>query len=134
VEWNKLLLERVPKGDLRNLDNLSMGFIRAENRENWNFAYCQSLLYAEYMVERFGEESLSKLLEAYRMNLTTNQAIPQVFGVDKEDFETGYRQYLDKVVAGIRKSDSEPEMKASQIERAYEANKDDPKWGAEYAK
>lgn len=133
VEWNKLLLERVPKGELKNLDNLSMGFIRAGNQANWNFAYCQSVLYAEYMVERFGEESLAKLLGAYRRNRTTDQAIPEVFGVDKADFEKGYREYLDKVVAQIRQSDDEPEIKPNLVEKNYEKDKKDPKAAAEYA-
>lgn len=134
VDWNKLLLDRVPKRNLKNLDNLSMGFIRAGNQENWNFAYCQSLLYAEYMVERFGEPSLAKLLDAYRRNLTTTQAIPEVFGVDKADFEEGYLKYLDRVVASIQKSEDEPEQRPSQIEKEYEKNKSDPKAAANYAR
>lgn len=133
VEWNKLLLDRVPKGELKNLDNLSMGFIRAGNQANWNFAYCQSVLYAEYMVERFGEPSLAKLLDAYRRNRTTDQAIPEVFGVEKADFEKGYRDYLNKVVAEIRATDDDPEIKPNQIERNYEKNKKDPQAAAEYA-
>ena len=133
VEWNKLLLERVPKGELKNLDNLSMGFIRAGNQANWNFAYCQSVLYAEYMVARFGELSLAKLLDAYRRNRTTDQAIPEVFGVEKADFEKGYREYLDKVVAEIRQTEDEPEFKPSQVERNYEKNKKDPEAAAQYA-
>ncbi len=134
VEWNKLLLDRVPKGELKNLDNLSMGFIRAGNQANWNFAYCQSVLYAEYMVERFGEPSLAKLLDAYRRNRTTDQAIPEVFGVEKADFEKGYREFLDKLVAGLKKTESEPEIKPSQIEKIYEKNKDDPKAAADYSR
>ena len=134
VEWNKLLLDRVPKGELKNLDNLSMGFIRAGNQANWNFAYCQSVLYAEYMVERFGEPSLAKLLDAYRRNRTTDQAVPEVFGVEKADFEKGYRAFLDKLVAGLRRTESEPEVKPSQIEKAYEKNKSDPKAAADYAR
>lgn len=133
VEWNKLLLDRVPKGELKNLDNLSMGFIRAGNQANWNFAYCQSVLYAEYMVERFGEPSLAKLLDAYRRNRTTDQAIPEVFGVEKADFEKGYRDYLNKVVAEIRATDDDPDIKPNQIERNYEKNKKDPQAAAEYA-
>ncbi|MBS0202701.1 MAG: tetratricopeptide repeat protein [Planctomycetes bacterium] len=133
VQWNKLLLERVPKRELKNLDTLSMGFIRAGNQANWNFAYCQSVLYAEYMVERFGEPSLAKLLDAYRRNRTTDQAIPEVFGVDQADFEKGYVEYLDKVVADIRKTDDEPEFRPNQIERTYEKNKKDPQAAADYA-
>lgn len=134
VEWNALLLDRVPKGELRNLDNLTMGFVRAGTQENWNFAYCQSLIYAEYMVKRFGEPSLARLLDAYRRNRTTDQAIPEVFGVDKADFEKGYRDYLNEIVAGIRKSEEETEPKASQVERAYEKNKSDPQAAANYAR
>lgn len=134
VEWNALLLDRVPKGELKNLDNLSMGFVRAGNQENWNFAYCQSVLYAEYMVERFGEPTLAKLLEAFRRNETIDQAIPEVFGVDKADFEKGYREFLDKLVAGLKKSEEEKDPRPAQIEKAYEKNKDDPKAAANYAK
>ncbi len=134
VEWNALLLDRVPKGELKNLDNLSMGFIRAGNQENWNFAYCQSVLYAEYMVERFGENSLARLLDAYRQNRTTDQAVPEVFGVEKADFEKGYREFLDRLVAGLQKSEEEADPKPSQIEKAYEKNKSDPKAAANYAK
>jgi predicted Zn-dependent protease len=110
-----------------------MGFIRAGNQANWNFAYCQSVLYAEYMVARFGEPSLAKLLDAYRRNRTTDQAIPEVFGVEKADFEKGYRDYLDKIVAEIRQTADEPEIKPNQIERNYEKNKKDPEAAAQYA-
>lgn len=133
VEWNALLLERVPKGELKNLDTLSMGFIRAGNQANWNFAYCQSVIYAEYMVARFGEPSLARLLDAYRRNRSTDQAIPEVFGVTKEDFEKGYREYLNQIVADIRKTDDEPELRPNEIERSYEKNKDDPDSAARYA-
>ena len=134
VAWNTLLLTRVPQGELKNLDNLSMGFIRAGTQENWNFAYCQSVLYAEYMVERFGEPSLAKLLDAYRRNRTTDQAIPEVFGVTKVDFEQGYREHLDKLVESLKQTESEPEVKPSQIEQVYERNQSDPKAAADYAR
>ena len=134
VAWNTLLLTRVPQGELKNLDNLSMGFIRAGTQENWNFAYCQSVLYAEYMVERFGEPSLAKLLDAYRRNRTTDLAIPEVFGVTKVDFEQGYREHLDKLVESLKQTESEPEVKPSQIEQVYERNQSDPKAAADYAR
>jgi Flp pilus assembly protein TadD len=77
---------------------------------------------------------LAKLLDAYRRNRTTDQAIPEVFGVSKEDFERGYVEYLNKIVADIRKSDDIPEFKPSQIEREYNKNKDDPDAAAQYAR
>ncbi len=133
AEWNRLLLERVPKGRLRNLDNLNLGFQRAENREDWNFSYCQSALYAQYMVERFGPEATAKLLDAYRRHLSTDAAIPDVFGIAKPEFETGYREFLVKVVAGLKASEPEPRMTPAEILQAYEADSSDPAAAGRYA-
>ncbi|MGH7128749.1 MAG: tetratricopeptide repeat protein, partial [Planctomycetaceae bacterium] len=94
-DWNELLLERVPKGELRNLGNLSDGFTRPESSPDWQFAYCQAELYAEYMIDEYGPETIPKLLAAYRDNLPTEKAIQQAFGVDLETFEQGYVEYLN---------------------------------------
>src|SRR5262249_49191426 len=100
--WNQLLVERVPKGDLMTLDNLNQAFVRPNTPVDWQMAYCQSRLYAEYMLEKFGPESTSKLLAAYRDNLSTEQAIPKLFGVEKPVFEQGYRDYLETIVSQLR--------------------------------
>lgn len=132
--WDRLLLERVPSGDLKNLDNLSQAFQRAGNKDNWDFAYCQSLLYAEYMVKRFGEASLAKLLDAYRRQLTTDQAVPEVFGVTKADFEQGYLEHLQAVVREIHASAPvEVAGTPAEIERAYTENPEDPTAGGRQA-
>lgn len=136
--WNQLLLERVPKGDLMNLDNINLGFIRPKSPMDWNMAYCQSRLYAQYMIEKFGPETIGKLLDAYRNNLTTDQAIPKVFGVRKAEFEEGYRDYLSKLVgnmlivavAGKDAGDSRP---LAEIERAHQENPDDARAAARLA-
>ncbi|MBM4077983.1 MAG: hypothetical protein FJ267_20330, partial [Planctomycetes bacterium] len=134
VEWNRLLLDRVPKGELGNVDNLSMRFVRAGNQANWNFAYCQSVMYAEYIVERFGEPSLSKLLEAFRQNKPIGQAIQVELGVEKEDFEQGYRDYLNRYVASLKQIEEDEELKPSEIEKAYKKNKKDRVAAANYAR
>lgn len=133
AEWNRLLLERVPKGRLRNLDNLNLGFQRAENRDEWNFSYCQSALYAQYMVERFGPDATAKLLDAYRRQLSTDEAIPDAFGVPKSDFEAGYRDYLVKVVSELKVVESDPPMTPAEITQAYEADSSDPAIAGRYA-
>lgn len=133
-QWNELLLERVPKGDIRNLLTLNDGFIRPKSSDDWQFAYCQSRLYAQYMVEKFGAETIPKLLEAYRKNLTTEKAVPQVFGVELEEFEKGYRQHLDKLVAELQGgAPPEPLRSLAEIEKAHVADPDDPARAAAFA-
>ncbi|MCA9117325.1 MAG: tetratricopeptide repeat protein, partial [Planctomycetaceae bacterium] len=101
-EWNRLLLARVPQGDLRTLENLSQGFTSPKSPEDWQFAYCQSRLYAEYMTTLAGAESLSRMLAAYRQNHPTEKAVQDVFGIDIEQFEAGYRKYLEDLTAELK--------------------------------
>jgi tetratricopeptide (TPR) repeat protein len=132
--WNKLLLERVPKGELRSLDELNDAFVRPKSQLDWQFAYCQSRLYAQYMIEQYGKESIPKLLAAYRRNMSTRDAIPQVFGDDVETFEKGYRKFLNVLVAELQGSTApETQKTPAELEKAYLADPDDPQTAAEYA-
>ena len=98
AEWNRMLLERVPRGDLWSLDELTGIFVRPETPADWQFAYCQSRLYAQYMIETFGKETISEMLDLYRKNVRTNDAIPQVFDMTAEEFDEGYRDFLKRIV------------------------------------
>ena len=131
--WDKLLAERVPKGDLMNLDNINLGFIRPKSPMDWQFAYCQSLLYAQFIEEQFGEKTIAKLLQAYRKNLNTADAIQRACGVDKQTFEAGYRKYLDRVVAEIKTAQSEPDESLDQLEKDYTADPENSEAAAKYA-
>ena len=129
--WDKLLLERVPKGDLRTLANLNDGFIRPRNSLDWQFAYCQSKLYARYMVEKYGKESIPKLLEAYRKNMPTAKGIEFATGADIATFEKGHREFLNKLVAGLKAG--QPTISLADAAKAYKADETNTKAAGEYA-
>lgn len=131
--WNELLLDRVPKGDIRSLDQLNEGFQRPKSAEDWQFAYCQSRLYAKYMIETYGKDTIPKMLAAYRKNVSTNEAIPKVFGVDVETFEKGYREYLDQLVSEIQGGTPEKAQTLAELEKAYQKTPDDADIAGRYA-
>ncbi len=131
--WNQLLIERVPKGELLNLDTLNHGFTRPKTPLDWQMAYCQSRLYAEYMTDKFGPEKTGELLAAYRNNLSTGEAIPKVFGVEKPVFEQGYRDYLESIVAKLRGRRMEEAETPAAAEKAYRDRPDDAGAAARYA-
>jgi cellulose synthase operon protein C len=133
--WNKLLLERVPtRTKLLNLDTINLGFIRPQEPDQRQLAYCQSQLYAQYMLKRFGPDALIKMLDSYRQGLTTDRAVKASFDVEKPDFEEGYLKFLDGVVKTIRTrvSDEDP-ITFSQLERQLAAKPDDPDLNAKLA-
>ena len=134
-EWNKMLLERVPtRRKLLNLDTINLGFIRPEEPEDRQLAYCQAQLYARYMLKRFGDDALIKLLMAYRRGLTTDKAITECFKVDKKDFEKAYLTFLDDEVKSIRtRVNEEKPIKFSQLESRLKDKPDDPDLNARMA-
>src|SRR5579864_4341415 len=133
--WNKLLLERVPtRTNLLNLDTINLGFIRPKEPDDRQLAYCQSQLYARYMLKRFGPDALKKMLDAYRHGLTTDRAITACFSVTKADFEAAYLKYLDEVVKTIRtRVSDEQSIPFSQLERMVRAKSDDADLNARMA-
>ncbi len=134
-EWNKMLLERVPgRKKLMNLDTINLGFIRPDEAEDRQMAYCQAQLYARYMAKRFGPDAQIKMLAAYRRGRTTERAIEECFHVDKADFEKAYLDYLDEVVRTIRaRVDEEKPVKFSELERQLKEKPDDPDLNARMA-
>jgi cellulose synthase operon protein C len=124
ASWNQLLAARVSAGKAFNLDTINLGFIRPHSSDDWSMAYCQAELYAEYMLERFGEGSLAKLLAAYAANLTTREAIPQAFSIEVADFEKGYQEYLSKIVKSIGISSQPQELTVAQLEAKLEGDTD----------
>src|SRR5262249_3452564 len=61
-DWKEMLRTRAPAGKVFNLATINRGFIHPESSDDWQMAYCQAKMYADYMVERFGEDALAKML------------------------------------------------------------------------
>jgi tetratricopeptide (TPR) repeat protein len=131
--WNDLLAERLAAGKLFDLDTINLGFIRPHSSADWTLAYCQAELYAEYMLERFGDGAIAKMLAAYAENLTTPEALKRAFNVPQAEFEQGYRQFVEKVVAALPAAVKEREMSLSEIQKALAGNPKDPQMLARLA-
>jgi len=131
--WNRLLAERVAHGGLFNLDNINLGFIRPQSSDGWQMAYCQSELYAEYMLATYGDEAVAKLLAAYRETPNTRAALRGAFGVEQADFEQGYLEYVKGILAGLSISQRPEELSFAELVRAQQADPDDADLAARLA-
>ena len=125
--WNAILRERFEKNDLLNLDTITLGFIRPRSQDEWALAYCQSLLYVEFLIERYGIGAVGKMLDAYGAGLETGAAVKQVCGVDKAEFEKGYREYVTAIVKAIpvAAKTTEKPMTLKELEKEHEKKPDD---------
>ncbi len=89
---------------LLNLDTINLGFIRPDEPEDRQMAYCQAQLYAQYMLKRFGDDALIKMLDAYRRGLTTDRADRRVL----RRREGGLREGLPRLPRRGRQDDPHP--------------------------
>jgi len=131
--WTALLVKRVPQGKLFGLDTINFIFTRPHTGEDSQMAYCQSALYVDYMVRLGGEEAVGKLLRAYAENRATAEAIREVFGISQEEFERGYREYLEKVVRAFPGLRPPPQEDIAELLKARRARPTDMRVAAELA-
>lgn len=129
-EWNEMLRERVPKGETFNLDTINLGFVRPKSGLDWQMAYCQAELYAEYMVATYGDDALAKMLAAYADNLDTRRALKRSFDVEQEDFEQGYAAYVQEIVAAMPAGKELEEHSLASLVKAHESDPQDARTAA----
>jgi tetratricopeptide (TPR) repeat protein len=125
AEWNKILLTRADDGKLFKLDDITFGFIRPSNHDDWTLAYCQSEIYVDYIRERFGAESIAKLLAAIADRKNIVEAIKIALGVDQADFEAGYAKFLTLEVEKLRTPTSPHQAPIAQLTKKAEENPKD---------
>ena len=101
TEWDALLRERVPADNLGTLDELNLGFTNPKTQDDRQFAYCQSLLYAEFLDRKFGPSVHRKLLAGYEAGEPTARLIQTVCGQPAREFDADYRVYLRKLVSEL---------------------------------
>ncbi len=133
-DWTILLAERQRANKLFNLETINLGFIRPHSSQDWTLAYCQAELYAEYMVEKYGEDALAKMLKAYADNLTTRAALKHCFQVEQDDFEKGYGKFLEKIIAGAgEEGGKKTDADFATLVKQHEAAPDDADISAKLA-
>jgi len=117
--WIHLLMQRVPAGELMNLDNIHLGFIRPSSSEDWTMAYLQSLQYVTYLKRTYGQKAVGELLEAYRQGLDTGAALEKICKVSKVEFEKGYRRHLEDLVKTFAGKPPEPVPTFKALKEAH---------------
>jgi tetratricopeptide (TPR) repeat protein len=131
--WYQLLKKRVGSGDLMNLDNIHLGFIRPTTGEDWQLAYLQSFQYVEYLKKTHGKERIGDFLKAYGEGLNTDDILAKYCKVTKADFEQGYRKHLENLVREFAGKPAEKVLSFKELETALAKDPDNPDLNAQLA-
>lgn len=131
-EWEELLLEREPRGEVFTLDTINDGFRKPKSPDDWTLAYCQATLYADYLEQTYGADANPRLLTAYREGRTTREALKELFQIEQEAFESGFREFLTARVKTFTsgRAPASPDLKTA--ETRHKANPDDLSAADEY--
>jgi tetratricopeptide (TPR) repeat protein len=134
--WTTILRDKLAADELFTLDTVMLGFVRPKGPDEWTLAYCQSQLYIEYLTKTHGEQCVGKLLEAFRQGMDTGAALKSACGVEKTEFEKGYRAFVEELVKPYRsraKKEEEKPMTFAELEAAQKKDPEDPDLAARLA-
>lgn len=104
-EWGRRqgldLIRAVQQDRLLPVGNLNDGFTGANSNADLSFAYFQSYLVVEYIAEQYGFENLLALIHEYAEIREESEMFHNVFGIDMETFDAGFRDWIEQRVADI---------------------------------
>jgi len=133
-EWIELLARRSQAKTLFTLDDVTLGFVRPKSGDDWTLAYCQSELYVEHLLSKYGDDAPQRMLAAYAEHLSTAAALQQLFGVSQQDFEKEYRQRIDRVIADAGPTATRPRLALPDLQKRVADQPDDADAAAELAR
>jgi len=86
----ELLLEAIEENNLQSLREL--GEIFSNDPDRASLAYAQSQSLVSYLIDRYGQEKILSLLDAFRDGIPEDRALMRVLGVDRDGLESGWRE------------------------------------------
>ena len=119
--------ERILSGKLTPVSELSAAFMRATSNEAMQFAYYESCLVVQFLVARYGIESVIQVLHDLGSGLHINEALAQnttrISDLD-EEFETYATELAEKLGEGLNWDIPEDTIRAVSTEMALATNPD----------
>lgn len=89
---SEMLADELQNGTLLELDELSWAFVRPRRPQDRSLAYAQSNWMLEFLIERWGQESLQALMTKFREGISWRPALKDVTGLDQDTF---FEQFVE---------------------------------------
>jgi tetratricopeptide (TPR) repeat protein len=89
----ELLADAVRRDELFTLESIDWAFIRPRRAADRPTAYAQSEWMCEYIVQRFGYDTINALLARFRGGQTQKEALTAQLGLEPEAFDRDFREW-----------------------------------------
>ena len=104
-EWGRRqdidLIRAVQENRMIRLDQLDAGFSQAKTPAELDFAYYESSLLVEFIVERYGFETLKSLIGRFATHAQTSAIFKSVFDISLTEFESDFFSWINDRVKMI---------------------------------
>jgi len=87
-------LSALAEGNLKKVSELNDGFMRPDYPQQVIFSYYQSSLVFQVIEDRYGFSAIRQMLEGYRRGETTAELFESILGIDLEDFDKEFEEFL----------------------------------------
>lgn len=95
------LVRAAEQDKLLDVADLDSGFSGARSSADLGFAYFQAYLVVDYIADEYGFEKLLELVHQYGLVKQDDARFDEVFDMSLAQFDTGFRNWIDRRVAEI---------------------------------
>ncbi|MDG2423980.1 MAG: tetratricopeptide repeat protein [Phycisphaerales bacterium] len=117
-ETSQMLAEELQAGTLLEMDELTWAFARPRRPQDRSLAYAQSNWMLEFLIERWGDDSVQVLMEGIRTGQGFPSALRGVTGLDVPAFRD---QFLEWAHAQVKSWGLDPEPSLAILLRGEDA-------------
>jgi tetratricopeptide (TPR) repeat protein len=94
-DWNPMFLRAFTSGRWHKIADLDGGFQRPRTPEDLGIAYFQASQVCEFIVDRFGFETILRMLTLYREKAQTGDILTRVLKLSESDFDKAFKEYVE---------------------------------------
>jgi tetratricopeptide (TPR) repeat protein len=94
-DWNPLLLNSFTTGRWNKIANLDGAFSHPRRPEDLTIAYFQASQVCEFISDRFGFDSILRMLALYRDKGQTADILMKVLKLSEADFDRAFKEYVE---------------------------------------
>ncbi len=91
--WCELLADAVRRDSLFTLQSVNWAFMRPRHRNDKTIAYAQSEWMCEYIIERFGYDSINTMLRRFKDGRTQRDVFVELLGIEPAEFDRDFHAW-----------------------------------------